>query len=283
MCGGTIRSGWRRAVGAAFATAVVLAPVAEPARAAEFELVGALGADSTGAFRGVKSERLNPSVYGYVELVRGDMLAGVFANPVSIAGETNALVLGYASWRPVYRGFRFEAGGRYYAFPDSSIFSYDFNSDGIADHSGRKGLFEAQIGVRRRFEGGRVELRGFWTPDNFAETGPAWYANGEARADIAHGFDIRGAVGFSRYSDHRYNENYADYNIGVYKTAFGLDMFVRYSDTAGLSGADNSVLVFGVEKAWTIASSAGRDLRRFEKILNDWNVDKSMLGITGRR
>lgn len=264
---------------ARLAASALLASGANLARAADFELVGAIGLETTGAFRGVKSERLNPSVYGYMELERGEGLAGVFVNPVSIAGETNALVLGYLSWRPEIAGVRLEAGGRYYAFPDSSIFGYDLDNDGYVDHSGHKGLFEAQIGVRRRFEGGRIELRGFWTPDNFGETGSASYVNAEGRADIAHGFEARGSLGLSRYSDHRYNEDYVDYNLGVYKSALGFDMFVRYSDTAGLSGKDNSVVVFGIEKAWSIASSEGRDLRRYEKIFNDWTIDKSRLGI----
>jgi uncharacterized protein (TIGR02001 family) len=249
------------------------------AAAAEYELTGALGLDSKGSFRGVKSQDLNPAVYGYVELVRGKMLAGVFSNPVKIQGEITPLVLTYAAWKPSVGRFDFEAGARYYTFPGSSDFTYDFNRDGIVDHAGHKGLFEAQAGVRRKFKGGRVHLRGFVTPDNFAETGPAWYFNGEARANIAHGFEARGGIGYSGFENTLYNDNYVDYDVGIYKSALGFDMYVRYSDTAGLAGSDNSIVVFGIERSFTLAASSGADRRRFDKIRNDWLVDKSRLGL----
>jgi uncharacterized protein (TIGR02001 family) len=245
--------------------------------AEEYQLTAALGSESTGAFRGVKSERLNPSVYGYVEFEHGEMLAGVFANPVSIAGETNLLTLGYFSWRPRALGVRWEVGGRYYAFPDSSIFTYDLDGDGFVDHSGDKGLFEATAGADWWNDDVRVRLLGFWTPDNFAETGDAGYLYGEGRIHLGDGLEARGAAGYSAYADRRFNDNYIDYNVGVYKSLFGLDMFVRYSDTAGLVGADNRVVVFGVEKAWSVLSSSGREAHRFDKIRNRWLIDKSLL------
>ncbi|MDZ7627560.1 MAG: TorF family putative porin [Parvularculaceae bacterium] len=253
-----------------------------PARAADYSVTAALGLETTGAFRGVKSRKLNPSVYGYLEIAYGEGLFGVFSNPVSIAGETNALVLGYALWKPTLGKFDVEAGARYYSFPDSSDFTFDFDDDGVVDHRGHKGLFEAQAGVRRKFEGGRVHIRAFYTPDGFAETGPAWYVSNELRADLPFGVEARGAVGVSRFSDKRFNENYIDYDAGLYKSMFGFDMFLRYSDTAGLSGPDNSVVVFGIERALSLASSAAREDRRYDKIRNDWRIDKARLGVIDR-
>lgn len=268
-----------RVVAAALALCLGLAA---PARAADYSVAAALGLETTGAFRGVKSRKLNPSVYGYLEIAYGDGLFGVFSNPVSIAGETNALVLGYGLWKPSLGKVDFEAGGRYYAFPDSSDFTFDFDDDGVVDHRGRKGLFEAQGGVRRNFDGGRVHIRAFYTPDGFARTGPAWYFNNELRADLPFGLEARGAVGVSRFSDKRFNENYIDYDAGLYKSMFGFDMFLRYSDTAGLAGPDNSVVVFGIERSFSLASSSAHDDRRFEKIRNDWRIDKARLGILAR-
>lgn len=270
----------RRACFCARVAAAALAlGLATPAGAADYDVTAGLGLETTGAFRGVKSRKLNPSVYGYLEIAYGEGLFGVFSNPVSIAGESNALVLGYALWKPSIGKFDLEAGGRYYAFPDSSDFTFDFDDDGVVDHRGRKGLFEAQGGVRRKFDGGRVHIRAFYTPDGFARTGPAWYVNNELRADLPFAIEARGAVGVSRFSDKRFNENYVDYDAGLYKSMFGFDMFVRYSDTAGLSGPDNSVIVFGIERSLTLASSAARDDRRYEKIRNDWRLDKARLGL----
>ncbi len=258
----------------------VIAVLPQSCHAAEFELTGALGLDTNGAFRGVKSRNMNPSVHGFLELVYGEFLAGVFSNPVRISVETTPLVLTYAAWKPSAGNYDFELGARYYAFPGSTDFTFDFEPDGIIDHAGHKGLFEAQAGVRRVFKGGRVHLRAFYTPDDFAETGPSWYLNGDARAAIAKGFDLRAAVGASFPSDTRFSQKYVDYRIGIYKSAFGLDMFIRYSDTAGLNGPDNSVFVFGFERSWTLASSEGARARRYDKIRNDWLIDKSLLGLT---
>lgn len=255
---------------------------AEPARATDYDITAALGLETTGAFRGVKSRKLNPSVYGFVEVTYGDGIFGVFSNPVSIAGQTNALVLGYALWKPSLGKFDLEAGGRYYAFTDPTEFTYDFDNDGVVDHRGRKGLFEAQGGIRRKFEGGRVHIRAFYTPNGFAETGPAWYVNNEVRADLPFGLEARGAVGVSRFSDKRFNENYIDYDAGFYKSTLGFDLFVRYSDSAGLSGPDNSVVVFGIERSLSLDSSTARQDRRYDKIRNDWRIDKARLGIIDR-
>lgn len=262
--------------------AALMLGFAAPLHAADYSVTAALGLETTGAFRGVKSRKLNPSVYGYLEIVYGEGLFGVFSNPVSIAGETNALVLGYALWKPSIGKVDFEAGGRYYSFPDSSDFTFDFDDDGVVDHRGHKGLFEAQAGVRRKFDGGRVHARAFYTPDGFAQTGPAWYFNNELRANLPLGLEARGAVGVSRFADKRFNENYIDYDAGLYKSMLGFDMFLRYSDTAGLSGPDNSVVVFGIERALSLDSSGARDRRRYEKIRNDWQIDKARLGIAGR-
>lgn len=281
MSGGTPSLNWARLCAGAGAAFLALG-LAAPAQGADYDIIAGLGLETTGAFRGVKNRKLNPAVYGFVELAYGEGLFGVFSNPVSIAGRTNALVLGYALWKPTLGKFDLEAGGRYYAFTDPTEFTYDFDDDGVVDHRGRKGLFEAQGGLRRKFDGGRVHIRAFYSPDGFAETGPAWYVNNEVRADLPFGIEARGAVGVSRFSDKRFNENYIDYDAGLYKSLAGFDMFLRYSDTAGLAGPDNSVVVFGIERSLSLVSSAGRHDRRYDKIRNDWRIDKARLGVIGR-
>lgn len=262
----------------AFALAFAFACLSLSAAAEDYELTGAAGLDSRASYRGALSGGFRPAAHAYLELVRGEMLAGVFANPVKIQGETGALVLSYASWKPSIGKIDLEIGARRYWFPGSSDFTYDVDRDGVVDHAGRKGLFEAQAGIRRKFNGGRLHLRAFYTPDGFGETGPAWYVNGEGRAAIAYGFEARGAVGASRFSNPLYNDDYVDYRAGLYKSALGFDIYVRYSDTAGLGGRDNRAVVFGIEREFTLAASAGSERRRFEKIRNDWIVDKSLIG-----
>jgi len=57
-------------------------------------------------------------------------------------------------------------------------------------------------------------------------------------------------------------------------------MFVRYSDTDGFYGMDNSAVVFGLEKMWSVRSPDGASRRRYRKILNDWVVDKSLFAVS---
>lgn len=277
-----MRGDSRRPARATAAAALICAVAPAGAACAEdYELVAAIGLESNSAFRGTLGDGFRPASYGYVEFARGELLAGVFVNPVKIQGETGPLILSYAEWKPSAGKLDFEIGGRRYWFPGSSDFSFDFERDGVIDHAGAKGLFEAVAGVRRRFDGGRLHLRVFFTPDGFADTESAWYVNGEARKTIAHGFEARGSVGVSRFENALYNEDYLDYRIGVHKSALGFDMFLRYSDTAGLGGPDNSAVIFGIERSFTLASSDRDDRRRFDKILNDWQFEKSLLGLSG--
>ena len=273
--------GWRRASTATTLFAVALSStVISAASADELYIDAALGFETTGTFRGVKSDKPKPAPYGYFEVTAGEFYGGVFSNPAYIQDDWNALAVLYAVWAPSAAGLDFDIGGRYYAFPGSSDFEYDFEGDGLNDHAGRKGLFEALIGAEKNFDGGRVSGRVFYTPDGFAETGPAWYFHGEARVDIATGFEARIGAGYNHFAEPLYNDNYVDYHVGIYKTAFGLDMFVRYSDTDGFYGMDNSAVVFGLEKMWSVRSPDGASRRRYRKILNDWVVDKSLFAVS---
>lgn len=263
------------------ALAIALSPCApQPADAADYELSGAVGLESNSAFRGTLGDGFRPASYGYLEFLRGETLIGVFANPVKIQGETGPLILGYGAWKPSAGEFDFEIGARRYWFPGSSDFTFDFGHDGVIDHAGAKGLVEATAGVRRRWDGGRLHLRGYYTPNGFADTGPSFYVNGEARKTVAYGFEARGAIGVSRFRDNRYNDDYVDYRVGVHKSLRGFDMSLRYSNTAGLAGAKNSVVIFGIERNFSLAASSGASDDRFNKIRNDWMYDKSLLGIS---
>ena len=120
-------------------------------------------------------------------------------------------------------------------------------------------------------------MRAFYTPDDFAETGPAFYLNAEARAHIARGFEARGSVGVSEYKDARFSDDYVDYRVSLHKSVLGFDGFVAYSNTVGLDNADNNAIVFGIERVFTIAESDDPEWRRFEKIRNGWRIDKALL------
>lgn len=236
-------------------------------------LVG-LGVDSTGVFRGTKSDKLNPSVYGFAELSKGQFYGGAFSNPVHINGKAGPLVLGYAGFAPSAFGIDFDVGGRVYAFPGSDPISWDLNGDGAAEHVGRLRVFESYAAATKPFEGGQFSARLFWSPDSLGDTGTAWYYNAELRKDLIFGIEARGQGGLSRFADDRYNEDYADWSVGLFGAVKSFDVFVRYSDTVGLPGRDDSVVVVGVERSFNFPSTRADP---YEKVRNRFVVDKSLL------
>ncbi|NOX83224.1 MAG: hypothetical protein GXP06_09620 [Alphaproteobacteria bacterium] len=243
----------------------------------EFAIMAGLGVVTVSVFRGVKSIKLNPSVYGFIEIERGDIYGGMVTTPSSIAGEIRPFVLGYGGYAPSVGAFDFNIGARYYAFPASSPFDFDLDADGVIDHSGRKGFYEGFAGATREFGKLQVRARAFYAPNVFGETGGAAYANARVRAPIAHGFDVRADFGVSAFERSQFNDDYVDYSVGIFKTLHGFDMFVRYSDTSGLAGSDDRVVVFGIEKAWSLAEDAAKHSYLRRKIRNrHWGADNAV-------
>lgn len=248
----------------------------------DFELTAAFGVESNAVFRGQRSTKLNPSVYAALELERGDLYLGGFTSPSSIQGEVRPLMLLYLGYAPEIAGFQTRIGVRRYLFPASREFNFDLDDDGIIDHSGKKGFVEGFVGASRVIHAVKVDTRVYFAPDVFGETGGSLYVHTSLKAPIGQGFDLRGDVGVSRFARNEFNDNYVDYGIGLYKTAFGLDFFLRYSDTAGLGGSDDRIVVFGIEKAWTLLQGGGKRGHLRRKIRNrDWRIEKNLIGVPG--
>lgn len=244
-----------------------------------FTVTGTLGVDSVSAFRGVKSTKLNPSVFGAVELERGDVFAGVFTNPTSIAGEVRPLAVTYVGYSPRVGKFDLGAGARYYAFIASSDFSFDLDDDGVIDHTGKKGFSEVFASVSRNVGALNFRARAFYAPNVFAETGGALYLNGRVKAPLGAGFDIQGDFGVSEFEREQFNDEYIDYGVSVYKSVRGFDLYLRYSNTTGLAGTDDRLVAFGIERSWSFSPEADRRERMRRKILNrDWSGDKALFG-----
>lgn len=250
-----------------------------PGAGPDYDVTIALGVDSKGVFRGVKSDKLNPSVYGLIEISVDDFYGGAYANPVNIAGETSPLLLGYAGYETKAVGLEFNFGARYYAFVGSRDLEFDENNDGFVDRFGRKGVFETFLSATKRYGHGRVSARMFYSPDSLGETDPAYYYNAEIRRDLVYGYELRVQGGYSQFENTQFNDNYGDYSVGVFKSAFGFDMFLRYSDTIGLQGSEDQIFVFGIERSFGVISSEGYKGRMYEKIHNDLSFDKSLLAI----
>jgi uncharacterized protein (TIGR02001 family) len=242
-----------------------------------FDATATLAVDSVGVFRGIKSRRLNPSVYAEFEIARGPFYGGLFAQPVGFEGETVPLLYGYAGWTPSAFGFFFDLGAGYYAFPGSAPHEIDVDHDGLTDHSGKKELFEPYAGFAKEIGPVEAEFFAFYTPSNFGRTGDAWYYAGDITVPVAHGFDFVAHYGASEFQNDVFNDDYADYFVGVEKSLWGFDFTLKYSNAADLAAGDEEAVVFSVEREFTLASGERRMDRRMQKVRNDFVIDKSRL------
>lgn len=241
----------------------------------DYEISAAFGVDSVGVFRGQKSTTLNPTVSGSLSFEVGDAYGGVYTTPTKIAGETRPLVLGYGGYSFETGAIDWAAAARYYAFPDSSDFVIDLDADGIPESVGRKGFLEGFVGAG--FTIYDIDFSGniFYSPNIFGETGAGAYIVGAVKAPTVYGVELRAQVGRSEFADDLLNNEYTDYAIGLYREVRGIDVFIRYSDTLGVEGVDDRVLVVGFEKSWTLLSRDDRRKHERRKILNNIVVDKT--------
>lgn len=248
----------------------------------EYEVGALIYADSRGVFRGQKSKALPPAIGAALTFEYGDFYSGAYAEPVKIAGELTPLVLAYAGYGSSIEDFDWTIGGRYYAFPGSSDFVIDLDSDGNPENVGHKGFYEIVGGAS--YPIGDVDLSAsvFYSPNVFGETGGSVYVSSAVTVPLGNEFDLVGRLSFSEFAKDEFNDDYMDYSIGVYREFFGLDMYLRYSDTVGLGVSDDRVLVFGISKSLTLASSDLRRERRHRKVRN-LVIDKSLFFGGGAR
>ncbi len=247
------------------------------ALAEDYKIDAAFGVDSVGVFRGAKSTSLNPSVSASIFIERGDAFGGMFTTPSKIAGEIRPFVLGYVGYGSSIEDFDWSVSARYYAFPDSRVFVIDLDDDGIPENVGRKGFFEGVVNAG--FSIGTLDFSAgvFYSPNGFGDTGEALYLSSSVKTEIGKGVTLRGYLNRSEFANDLYNTDYTDYSVGLYREILGMDMFLRYSNTSGLPSAQNSVVVFGIEKSWTLASTDKARKRRFRKIRNDLVFDKALI------
>ena len=250
----------------------------------DITVTGVLGVDSRGAFRGVKSTKLNPSVYAVLEIEYGDLVGGMYTNASSIAGEIRPLVVSYVNYSlPTVAKFDAIVGVRYYAFIASSDFGFDLDSDGIVDHVGRKGFFESFGSVSRDIGKVNLRTRVYYAPNVFGETGGSLYVSSRVKMPLGKGFSISADVGVNEFEREQFNDEYIDYGVSIFKSLFGFDLYLRYSNTSGLAGTDDEMVAVGIEKAWTLAQTdqKGDYIRR--KIKNrDLIGDKAILDLRNR-
>ena len=268
--------------GALIAAALNCAP---PARANDsagapshltLDLTG--GFESTSAFRGLRSRRLNPNPYLQLDFEISDAYLGLYGAPVAFGAETDALIYAYGGYAPTIAGFDLDIGIGVYAFPDSRIYEFDLDGDGVTDHSGRKGLIEPYAGLKRVVGPVELSVVAFASPNSLGDSGRAFYYRGEAEFALPEDFSFVAGYGASRFRDRLLNDDYDDWSVALKKSVLGFDLKLRYSDTVGAVGLDNRTLALVVERGFSLFSRETRRGRTPEKIRNRFTFDKCRLG-----
>jgi uncharacterized protein (TIGR02001 family) len=245
----------------------------------DWEIIATLGVDSTGSFRGILEDRVNPNPWAALDIERGDFYIGAFASPVGFDEGTVPFAGGYGGYAPTAFGFDFNFGGTYYSFPGSAPLAIDLNGDMLPENVGKKALFEAFAGASKTWRFAEVELLAFYSPNTFGETGESQYYAAELTVPLPHAFEFAAHYGVSEFANDLYNDDYTDYSVGVKRSLFGFDLGLRYSNVADLADADEEAIIFTLSREFSILSPDAARERRYRKVRNNWVLDKSLLGI----
>lgn len=223
--------------------ASVLLPGAASAEGLPGELSANVALTTNYVFRGITQTDDGPAIQGGFDYGQGIFYMGAWGSSVDFGDDTTMELDLYAGVSPTYNNVTFDFGVIYYAYPDSPELP-----------TGEQNFVELYGGASVPI--GIVEVGGSvaYSPDFYGEIGDAFYYQLTAAIDLSEqtgieGFGIDGGYGFSRFDDDMLGDDYDDWNIGVTASFFGLDFDLRYFDTTGLSGNDESV-AFTVSKTF---------------------------------
>ena len=184
-------------------------------------------------FRGVTQTDGDPAIQATIDLGQGAFYAGAWASNVDFGDDTDFELDLYAGWAPEWRDTTFDLGVIVYTYP------------GATDAAGDQDFVELHAGAARSYGPLTLDAGLYWSPDFYLEAGAAHYIDAGASWALtdAIGIDIR--AGHSAFDDDS-SANYADYQLGVTASRFGLDWDLRWHD----SEIDEDRLVLSVGRSF---------------------------------
>jgi len=186
-------------------------------------------------FRGISQTDDGPAIQGGFDYAQDIFYIGTWASSVDFVDDTTMELDLYAGLAPTYNDVTFDIGVIYYAYPDSPELP-----------TGEQNFVEFHGGVSVPV--GLVDLSAAvsYSPDFYGEIGGAFYYQFTAAVDLSEqtgveGLSMSGGYGLSRFDNNMLGDDYDDWNAGVSASFFGLDFDLRYFDTTGLAGNDESI------------------------------------------
>jgi len=211
--------------------ALSLAACCFTAPVAAQEVTGNVALGTDYIFRGITQTDGGPAVSGGFDIESDGFYAGVWASSVDFSDETTMELDLYGGYAFSSGGFDYDVGIIYYGYPDSPSAGGDQN------------FWEVYGGIARAFGPVDWDAKLSYSPDFYAETGPALYVETGLGMEIGAGLTLDGRIGASRFDDVP-TADYEDYNIGISGSVFqtvGWDL--RFHDVSD-GGNESLVLSF---------------------------------------
>jgi uncharacterized protein (TIGR02001 family) len=239
----------RRAPGAkllasslALATALAFASSAQAQEeAAEDGFAGAFSGNvaitSNYLYRGITQSGDGPAIQGGFDYAVNQFYAGVWASSVEFGDNTSTEIDYYAGFSPTYEQFTFDVGVLYYSYPD-------------AIDTPEQNFVEIYGGVSTTVqEMVKVGFSVAYSPEFYAETGPAWYPALDVSVPFAEIFSAGFHYGYQSFSDDD-NMSYSEYNLSLTASFEGFDFTLGYSDTSQEAGDENDTVFVSIGRTF---------------------------------
>jgi len=175
------------------------------------------------SFRGLAQSNENPAVQGGFDIShKSGLYAGVWGSNVNFndGDEANLETDLYVGYSGSYKGFNYDIGGIYYAYPGAdSALDYDF--------------FEASLAVGYDFDVLTTSLSLNYSPEFFADSGDALYYAAAVDVPLPYDLSLSAHIGHQNIEDNAaYGvPNYTDWAVGLGYNFRGFDLSAQYVDT----------------------------------------------------
>ncbi|MEO0608081.1 MAG: TorF family putative porin [Pseudomonadota bacterium] len=220
-------------VSRALALALIAGGVSAPAAFAEGEFSGNIALTSDYVYRGITQADGAPTIQGGFDWASDDFYVGVWASGVDFGDGTSTEIDYYAGWTPTVGEFGLDLGVIYYSYPDAPDDPEQAFVELYAGASTTLGMVDVGASVA-------------YSPEFYAETGPALYWAASAGVPLGENFGVDVSVGYSDAQDDVMDggfEDYTDYSIGLTTSVADMvDLDFRYIDT-DLDGGDEAFVV----------------------------------------
>jgi uncharacterized protein (TIGR02001 family) len=220
---------------ATLSLAALLATTAAATASAQ-SIEGNVALSTNYIYRGITQTDDGPAISGGFDFAdESGIYAGVWASSVDFGDDTTMEIDVYGGYAWSVEGWDLDIGALYYGYPDSPSAGGDQN------------FWEFYGGVGHALGPLAWDAKVSWSPDFYAESGPAVYFETGLAMDVREGISVDGRIGVSRFDDVP-AADYEDYQIGVSGTVFenvGWDL--RYHK---LSDDGDDSIVFSVSQSF---------------------------------